>query len=384
MSTDGRRTDGSTGDVAPRVGRRNILKGGLALGAGAVGAGLSSRQAGAGRQLPHVLAAATSTPLTPARPRTVVKPQLWATPNSAETAAQLASWGFGSCQIYSSLLPNFGGGALPSSPTSGAAEAGLDVYLSFALVNYWNAKTPMIDWFDAPDQHGSHWADFTDSVQTAASRARALGCKGLALDTELYPSNGGSATWAWDYPGNTRKHAPTMVMAQARGVEFGQAIQTGFPGATIVIYLSEHSMLPRLYLDELLTSINLPNLTARLVVLPFMRGLVSACDTVIFLDSTFYKPPDVLNGPYGDDADGGWTRSLVATTTGFAALNLGTNAFISPFIWLDGDGGPYNTPTPAATFKAFQPAVMAAAQEGVYGIFQYANTFDYSAFAPVD
>ena len=119
-------------------------------------------------------------------------------------------------------------------------------------------------------------------------------------------------------------------------------------------------------------------------MLPFMRGLVSACDTVIFLDSTFYKPPDVLNGPYGDDADGGWTRSLVATTTGFAALNLGTNAFISPFIWLDGDGGPYNTPTPAATFKAFQPAVMAAAQEGVYGIFQYANTFDYSAFAPVD
>ncbi len=247
MSTDRRRTDGSdpsTREPAPRIARRNILKGGLALGVGAVGgAGLASGRADAGPQLSRVLAAATPTPSTPARPKTV-KPLLWGRPGSRVNAAQLANWGFGSCQICASLLPNFGGDALPSSTIPGAAESGLDVYLTFWLQNYWNADTPMIDWFDAPDQHGSHWADFTEAVQAAAARARALGCRGVALDTEMYPSNDGEATWAWDYPGNKEKHASTMVMAKARAVAVGQAIQAGFPGATTIIYLSGGSRVP--------------------------------------------------------------------------------------------------------------------------------------------
>ncbi len=383
MSMEGQRTDG----VAPRVARRNILKGGLALSAGAVGVGLSSRRADARSRLQQVRSAAIRTPPALAPTPTTVKPLLWREPDSGETAAQLASWGYGSCLTSSSQLPRFGGNALPSSAAPGAAAAGLDVYLSFYLQNYWNAKTPMIDWFDAPDQSGYHWADFIDAVQAAAAQARTLGCKGVAIDTEMYPSSGGVATWAWNYPGNAQKHAPTMVMAQNRGVSVGQAIQSGCPGATIIVYLSGHSMLPRLYLDKLQAFNNQSNHTARLAVLPFMRGLVSASKTVIFLDSTFYKPPNVLGGPYGGDADGGWARSLAATTEGFAALNLGTNAFISPFIWLDGDvnsEGPFATPTSPAAFDAFQPAVIAAAQEGVYGVYQYANTFDYAAFAPLN
>lgn len=328
-------------------------------------------------------------PPPPPPPPTMVKPLLWGRPQSAASVSALKGWGFGSGLMGVEWLNGFGGNPLTAYPAPPSIAKGLPTYLSFYLVNYWNARTPMVDWFDAADQKGKHWADLLASITATAAYAKQLGCVGLALDTEMYGSNGGTATWAAAYAGNTQSASVTAAIAQTRGQAVMNAIQTGFPGAEVIVYLSGKSMLPGLYLDQLnVHNMNGVIASAGLVVLPFMAGLVSATTaSVTFLDSTFYKPNNVTPGPYGGDPDHGWARSLAATTDGFAALGLGPNAFISPFVWLDGDvanEGAFATPTIPSTFKAFLPQVLAASQNGMYGIFQYADTYSYASFAPVN
>ncbi len=317
-----------------------------------------------------------------------IKPLLWGPTPNAQLALTLAKQGFGSCNIGGRQLVGFGGNPPPTTAPPGVRAAGLDMYLSVWAVNYWNDKTPFIDWFDAPDQNGHHWVNILAAVSAVAKAAKTLGCVGLALDTEMYASSGGYASWAWNYSGNKSTQLATDAMAQLRGESVGRAIQAGFPGAKVIVYMSGKSMLPGLYLDLLDVWNKSPVDSAGKVVLPFFNGFIagSAGVPVTFLDSTFYKPNNVVPGPFGRDADHGWARSLAATTTGFAKLALGPNVFVSPFIWLNGDvanEGAWATPTIPATFKQFRLAVLAASQNNLYGIFQYGTPFDYSPFAPV-
>lgn len=320
---------------------------------------------------------------------TTVKPLLWGPTPNAPLATILAKQGFGSVMFGARQLPPFGGRPFPTVAPPGLKTAGLETYYGFWLVNYWNNRTPLVDWFDTPDQKGNQWATALASITAAAQAAKASGCVGMAIDTEMYASNEGYASWAWNYSGNKKSQVTTNVMAAARGKAIGEAIQLGFPGAKVVVYLSGKSMLPGLYLD-LLDAHNVPGplASAGKVVLPFFQGFVAGSGTssITFLDSTFYKPNNVTPGPFGGDADHGWKRSLAATTNGFAKLGFGANVFMSPFIWLNGDvknEGAWATPTIPATYKQFRPAVLAASQNNLYGIFQYNTSFDYTPFEPV-
>lgn len=318
-----------------------------------------------------------------------VKAFLWGQP-STNNAAALAAMGFGSVMTSGQWLPGYGGHPLSSwlIADPAAAAAGLAQYASFYLSNYNNTDTPMVNWFTGD------WTTYCLTITALCAMAKAAGYAGIAIDTEMYEGVGGNtASWQWDYNGNQNSQAATENEAQARGVQFMQAVQAGFAGCEVVIYLSGESSLPGLYLDTLdawLQTHGSPTTTIAsegLVTIDFMRGLCSAAGTskVTFLDATFYKAGNVLGGPYGGDPDQGWARALAVNSTGFAALKLGLKAGISPFIWLDTDPAeqPYADLTTPAAWKTFQPHVLAAAQNGMFGIYQFADAFDYTPYAPV-
>ncbi len=79
------------------------------------------------------------------------------------------------------------------------------MYLGVKLTNYYNPSTPLLDWFD---RRG--WkAKVLPKLGDVAAAAKLLGFAGIAFDQEMYPQKGGAqtATWEWDYPGNTHSEA---------------------------------------------------------------------------------------------------------------------------------------------------------------------------------
>ena len=115
-----------------------------------------------------------------------------------------------------------------------AKARGMKLYLGVKLANYYNDATPLKEWFD-----DAGWSrEVLPKMRNLAAAAKLYGFAGIALDQELYPSQGGvaTATWAWDYPGNTRSESAVRAKARQRGAELMGAILDGFPGAELVVY----------------------------------------------------------------------------------------------------------------------------------------------------
>ena len=120
-----------------------------------------------------------------------------------------------------------------------AAARGMKLYLGVKLANYYNDATPLKEWFD-----DAGWStEVLPKMRDLAAAAKLYGFAGIALDQELYPSQGGvaTATWAWDYPGNTRSEAQVRAKARQRGAELMGAILDGFPGAEFAVH---HALFP--------------------------------------------------------------------------------------------------------------------------------------------
>ncbi len=115
-----------------------------------------------------------------------------------------------------------------------AKARGMKLYLGVKLANYYNDATPLKEWFD-----DAGWSrEVLPNMRNLAAAAKLYGFAGIALDQELYPSQGGvaTATWGWDYPGNTRSESAVRAKARQRGAELMGAILDGFPGAELVVY----------------------------------------------------------------------------------------------------------------------------------------------------
>ena len=98
-----------------------------------------------------------------------------------------------------------------------AAARGMKMYLGVKLTNYYNPSTPLLDWFD-----GRGWkTKVLPKLGDVAAAAKLLGFAGIAFDQEMYPQQGGAqtATWEWDYPGNTHSEAQVREQARRRGAE---------------------------------------------------------------------------------------------------------------------------------------------------------------------
>ena len=116
-------------------------------------------------------------------------------------------------------------------------KRGIDLYLGFYLSSLDNVRTPLAEWFD-----DRRWKKTVlPQVRDLALAAHALGFAGIALDQELYPqrNNQRTASWDWNYPGNTRSEQEVREQVQARGSELMQAILQGFPDVEILVYASQ-------------------------------------------------------------------------------------------------------------------------------------------------
>ena len=125
-----------------------------------------------------------------------------------------------------------------SQIVSRAAARGIKLWMGIGLSSYWNANTPLAEWFD-----DATWAtNVIPNIRNLAGAARQLGFAGIAFDEELYWSARSPAgTWDWDYPTNTHSETEVRAEVRLRGAQFMQAIVDGFPNVDIV---DMHPLLP--------------------------------------------------------------------------------------------------------------------------------------------
>lgn len=85
------------------------------------------------------------------------------------------------------------------------------------------------DWFN-----DEHWAAIEQNTRIGARAARLARCVGICFDPEPYGDN------PWDYSKaahkDTKSFAEYEVMARRRGVQFMRALESEFPGLTILTF----------------------------------------------------------------------------------------------------------------------------------------------------
>jgi hypothetical protein len=213
-----------------------------------------------------------------------------------------------------------------------AAERDMKMYLGAKFANYTNTATPLRDWFD--DQG---WSELVvPKIRDLAGAARELGFAGIAFDQELYPAKGGvtTATWEWDYPGNSHPEGEVRAKARQRGRQVMEAIVSAFPGAELVGYAVRF---PESWSELVQEEVNgVENVYAAHLDIDFWDGLTSVegYGAIRLIDSTFYKAPH----------RGSWDTALqyhYNRMSSYLSRRLSnweyasSRLFISPFSWID-------------------------------------------------
>jgi hypothetical protein len=227
---------------------------------------------------------------------------------------------------------------------------GMKAYLGLKLANYYNTATPLKDWFD-----DRGWSDLVvPKMADAASAARQLGFAGVAIDQELYPQRGGvtTATWDWDYPGNSHSEPQVRAKAKQRGRELMGALTRSFPGIELLAY---HVHLPETWRELVQEKVNgIERAMDSLLHIDFWDGLssVEGYGAIRLVDATFYKTPHV--GSWDPAFQYHYNKlysylSRRLSNWDYASSRL----FVSPFSWI-GPG-----PRPSSFDDARPPAYVA-------------------------
>lgn len=215
-----------------------------------------------------------------------------------------------------------------------AAARGMKLYLGFYLVNLYNPRTPLRDWFD-----DEGWSNLVvPKLRDAAAAARLLGFAGLAFDQELYPQEGGAstATWSWDHPGNTHSEPEVRAKARQRGAELMAGILSGFPEVEIMAYAT---YLPETWDALVQKDVNgIKDAYRSSLQLDFLDGITSVegYGAIRLINATFYKTPHLSRAT--------WDNALQYHQNRFYSLMsrrlsnwsyASTRLFESPFAWVD-------------------------------------------------
>lgn len=264
-----------------------------------------------------------------------------------------------------------------------AKDRGLKMYLGCHLANYYNTATPLKDWFD-----DEGWAKTVlPRMREFAGAARLLGFAGITFDQELYPQKGRvtTATWGWDYPGNTHSEAEVRAQARQRGRELMRAVLDGFPAAEIVVY---HYQFPGTWWSVVQERRNhKPNAADPMLFIDFWDGMssVEGYQAIRFINSLFYKATHV-----GRD----WDAALQYEFNSFYSLlslrlsnwhHASSRIFQSPFSWMN--AGPRKSAYDAARSPEHVASQLAAFAKwgmgGEFANFCYGGLggFDYTRYA---
>ena len=213
------------------------------------------------------------------------------------------------------------------------AEArGMKLYLGAYLSNYKNTATPLVDWFD-----DAGWSEIVlPRLADLAGAAKLLGFAGIALDQELYGQTGGAttATWEWDYPGNTHSEAEVREAARRRGEQLMDAMLGEFPRAEFVVY---NFSFPGDWNEVVKEEVaGVEDAAEDLLYLDFADGMTSVegYSAIRFYNSIFYKTPHpgTWDAALSYDAN----QIFAAFSRGFENWEYASErVHLSPFSWLN-------------------------------------------------
>jgi hypothetical protein len=317
------------------------------------------------------------------------------------TDAQLAAWhahgvtaivgqveylaGMGGSNTFTGGTPAPGGiqATLMSSHIGERARAaGISCFLGFYFTNVNNTQTPLAEWFD--DQAWT--SSVLPEMEGVAAAARKVGFAGVAVDQELYPQNGGvrTATWQWNYPGNTHPQATVRTEVTLRGRQLMQSLLNGFPGLSIIAY---DTLLPDTWDSEIQVADNgETDAYADSVQINLWDGMTSVdgYGAVLLLDADFYKTPGVPGTS--------WDQALAyedRTVYPYLSSHLSNWSYAAthvsevPFAWINSDGtddrfgaarSPGYVKDQLASFRRWTT-------DGVFGVYN-ANSLDEAFYPP--
>jgi hypothetical protein len=263
-----------------------------------------------------------------------------------------------------------------------ARTRGMKMYLGTKLVNYFNRSTPLSDWFD-----DAGWANAVlPKMSDLAGAAKLLGFAGIAFDQELYPQRGNveTASWDWDYPGNTHTEAEVRAEATKRGRQLMHAILGDFPRAELVAYDVEFPGAWEAAVDRLVNGEE--NAFSSRLDINFWDGLTSVdgYQAIRLFDAIFYKSPHV----------GTWDAALQYNANRLASLlsrrfsnwrYASSRMFVSPFSWIDPGPNPtaFDDARPAAEVRDQLLAFRKWGMGGEFANYVYNDnltSFDYSPY----
>jgi hypothetical protein len=299
--------------------------------------------------------------------------------------------GMGGSQVFTGDGTGPAGGVesqLAGSNIVARAHAiGLKLYLGFNLVNYYNTQTPLGEWFN-----NAEWGNVVlPAVSGLAGAARELGFDGIAMDGELYAQQGDAqtATWSWDYPGNTHNEQAVRAEVTLRGEQLMTAILAAFPGAQIADF---HASFPDTW-DAYAAEQNGDgsDVYASNVDINFWDGMtrVDGYSAIRFYDEMFDKDTGVSGGTAQtwSSALGYEDNSLFALFS--SALSNWSYAadrvYLSPSAWIDGDEaneGWWAAPRDPSYVETQLQAFHDWGMGGEFADYAYAplGSFDYSPY----
>jgi hypothetical protein len=212
------------------------------------------------------------------------------------------------------------------------AARGMRAYLGFYLVNYYNTRTPLAEWFD-----DAGWSSTVlPRVRDVAAAARVLGFAGVAFDTELYGQTGGAetASWDWNYPGNSHTELQVRAKAKQRGQEMMTALLSEFPDIEIAAY---GVLLPESWAELVQERINgLEKVYAARLEIDFWDGLTSVrgYKAIRLWDATFYKMPHL--GTWESAFQYQYNKLYSYLSRRFTDWAYASSrVYVSPFAWID-------------------------------------------------
>jgi hypothetical protein len=257
-----------------------------------------------------------------------------------------------------------------------ATALGMKMYLGFYLSNATNPSTPLAEWFD-----DATWSNTVlPEVNGLAAAAKALGFSGLAIDQELYPQDDGrrTATWSWDYPGNTRPEQAVREQVRQRGTQLMVNILEGFPNAELLVY---GSGFPDTWEELVHREVNgKAHVFDKSVQIDLWNGLtaVDGFRAIRFINAVFYKTMHV-----GKSWDNAYTYEYNRL---FALLSrrlsnwstVADRIFESPFVWISAG---------ATSFEAARPPAHVADQLQAarrWGMGRYFANYTYDTLRTFD
>jgi hypothetical protein len=317
------------------------------------------------------------------------------------TDAQLAAWhahgvtaivgqvqylaGMGGSDTFTGGTPAPGGiqAALTASQIGKRARvAGISCFLGFYVTNVNNTQTPLAEWFD--DQKWT--SSVLPELEGVAAAARQAGFAGVAVDQEIYPEVGGvhTATWQWNYPGNTHPEAAVRTEVALRGRQLMQSLLRGFPGLSIIAY---DTLLPDTWDAEIqLIDNGETDAYSDSVQINLWDGMTSVdgYGPVLLLDAEFYKTPEVP-GTSWDQALAYEDRTVYAYLSNHLSnwSYAATHVSEAPFAWINSDGTDdrYGAARSPAYVKDQLVSFRRWATGGVFGVYN-ANSLDEAFYRP--